>query len=151
MTDPDKAPMTIKAVPTATRTKMVRCAEKRGQTMAVWLARAVDNQANLEAGDQVEPALFEPREVGLPLVKPEPISGKPFVLADLRDAMAAAAAVATASGLPLPKVMARHAYALLTAQLREARGLSPAKPRQTLIAGGQTRIKSGQTTLNPEQ
>lgn len=73
MTDPDKAPMTIKAVLTATRMTMVRCAEKRGQTMAVWLARAVDNQANLEAGDQVEPALFEPRDVGLPTAKPEPI------------------------------------------------------------------------------
>jgi hypothetical protein len=44
--------------------------------------------------------------------------------------MHAARAVADAAGLPVPKTAARHAFALLSAELRRARGLPPLAPRR---------------------
>ena len=106
--------------------------------MGVWLERAVRNQAEREAGERVLP----PVKPGQPVASFEPVKptqemGKPLDLAGLAAALQAVATVHEAAGLPVPKVLARNASALLLAQLREARGL-PVKPRQTTRLIGQT-------------
>jgi len=139
----DKAAWTIKSVPVATRKLAVACAGRADVTMAEWLDRAVRNQANLEAGERVLPPAPRPA-AGLPAVVPGPA-----VLVDLgglADLMHAAHEVAEAAGVPMPKVTARHALALATAQLRAARGLPPTRPRQTGRRNGQT-IEGEETGL----
>ena len=64
-----------------------------------------------------------------------PASAPAVSLAEIETAMRAAAAVAAASGVPVPKVAARHCYALLTKQLRAARGLPQGRQRPRI---GQT-------------
>ena len=124
----EKAAMTIKAVPVATREKMVACARRRGETQAEWLTRAVDNQALIESRDLIEPTRFG---APVPIAQERPQAPVPGIsMVDLRDTMAAAKAVADSSGVPVPKVAARHAYALLTQQLRGARGLPQPAPRR---------------------
>lgn len=128
--EPDKAPMTIKAVPVATRKKMAACATKRGETMAEWLARAVDTQAERDAGEVVIPPgqPDKPAALARALVTVE--------TADLAALLQAVAAVGTAAGLPAG--VAREAYAAARIRLREARGL-PGKPaRKTKPPNGQT-------------
>ena len=52
--------------------------------------------------------------------------------------MDAARTIAAAAEVPIPKATARHALALMQAQLRAARGLPPLAPRQTRPKNGQT-------------
>jgi hypothetical protein len=52
--------------------------------------------------------------------------------------LGAVQAMATAADVPIPKATARHAVALVTAQLRAARGLPEKAPRQTRLKNGQT-------------
>jgi hypothetical protein len=66
-----------------------------------------------------------------------------MTMAELRAGMEALAIGATASGLPMPKEIARHANALMKARLREARGLPPVAPRKTRGRKGQTVIEEG--------
>jgi hypothetical protein len=122
MTEP-AAPITIKSFPIASREKMKAAAARRDQTQGEWLARAIETQANIEARDLVEPGLFEP-----PAPTPAP-PGMPFGLTELRLTMEAAAATAAATGVPVPKAIARHVYALLGQELRAARGIPPRAPR----------------------
>ena len=49
------APWTVKAVPVRVREKAVRYAKMDGVTMAEWLGRAVDTEANRQDGNQVIP------------------------------------------------------------------------------------------------
>jgi hypothetical protein len=135
MTDEAKTSWTIKSMLVETRLLAIACAAKRGETMGQWIDRAIKRQADIEAGDRIEPARFEP---SLPAVKPAPETGNPISMTELRQAMEAAAAVSTASGVQVPKTTARHAYALLTQRLREGRGLPPLAPRQTRARIGQT-------------
>lgn len=132
--DADKAPWTIKSVDVGVRKMAVKCALHRGETMAEWLARAVRAQANVEAGDQVIPP-SQPDSP--PMVGLNGQSRHPLGMTDLAETMRAAAMMAEASGVPAPKTAARHAFAILTATLREARGLPPVRrrERQRLIEG----------------
>jgi hypothetical protein len=140
-TDPsdadERAPMTIKAVPIKTRETIIRLSRLRKQTVAVWLANAVEQMAETQAGDGIA---FPKTSQTLPVIP----SGQPqqnratIPITDLRDAMVAAVAIAGASGLPVPKTAARHALALLTAQLRHARGLPDVQQRQLRKPIGQT-------------
>ena len=61
-------------------------------------------------------------------------------IGELADLMQAAQALAAAAGVPMPKATARHALALVTAQLRAARGLPAKQPRQTRHENGQTQF-----------
>lgn len=131
MTEPTTAPITIKAFPIAARERMKACAARRDQTQGEWLARAIDTQANLEARDLVEPALFDPRP-------PTPPPGMTLDLTELRLTMEAAAATAAATGVQVPKAIARHVYALLGQELRTARGIPARAPRQTTARIGHT-------------
>ena len=118
------APWTIKSVSTATRAKVNVAAKREGLTVGQWLERRV---AEWEAdGGPVPVRSVAPTAPGI----------APMSLSGLRDAMGAAAAVAAASGVAVPKVVARHAFAVLAAQLRDARGLPPVRPRQTQLANG---------------
>lgn len=122
----DKAPVTIKSMDQAAWETAKRSAAKAGETMAEWLARAIRQLAALEEGDRETPP-------GQPSKPPAP--GLP--VAELEGLMRAAAALADASGVPVPKRTARHAYALVSAQLRAARGLSSGSTGRRI---GQTRL-----------
>jgi hypothetical protein len=126
MADQDPAaPWTIKAVPVAVREKAVRYARMDGCTMAEWLTKAVETQANRQEGNQV-----------IPPDKPEQT---PLVVPSVGLGEAAAAlqslAQAAAAGLPVTKTAARETVALIRAHIRVGRGLPP---RQTRRQNGQT-------------
>jgi hypothetical protein len=135
--DGDKASWTIKSVPVEVRKLAVACAAKQDQTMAEWLERAVRNQANLEAGERILPPIVV-RPSAVAAVPGSPGPAVPHDMAALADLMQAAQAMAEAAEVALPKATARHALALLTAQLRAARGLPTKQPRQTRHENGQT-------------
>jgi hypothetical protein len=151
----DKASWTIKSVPVDVRKLAVACAAKQDQTMAEWLERAVRNQANLEAGERILPPAS--RAASLPAVLPlgAAVVDAPDI-GELADLMQAAQALAAAADVPMPKAMARHALALVTAQLRAARGLPAKQPRRTRHENGQTieaeaKFTRGQTYLENRQ
>jgi hypothetical protein len=126
MADQDPAaPWTIKAVPVQVREKAVRYARMEGCTMAEWLTKAVETQADRQDGNQVI----------LP-GKPEP-TPLPSPTVDLKDAAAALQALAQAAsaGLPVSKVAAREAVSLIRAHIRVGQGLPS---RQTRRQIGQT-------------
>lgn len=132
--DIERAPKTVKSMPVKPWETAVSCATKRGEQMGDWLARAITNQANLESGDRVILPDERPVSLGgetaanpvLPPLPPPP------------DLLQALAAIAAASGRPVPKDVAGHAYALTRAYLRAGRRLPPAKPRKTPPLLGQT-------------
>jgi hypothetical protein len=121
MADVEKIQMSTKAVPRITRDTIVACASRRGQTQGEWLAVAVTNQARIEEGDALIPA---GRDTGAR-------EAPPVDLVELRDTMQTAVAVSQASGVPLPKQTARHAFALLNTRMRSSRGLPALQPRKS--------------------
>jgi hypothetical protein len=126
-------PMTIKAVPIATRLKMAACATRADETMAEFLVRAVDTQAAIDAGTQVIP----PGQPDKPEDLPALVSVETADLAALLQAVAAVGAVAPS----LPRSVAREAYGAARIRLREARGL----PGKLVRRAGQTAMANGQT------
>src|SRR3954447_26090145 len=126
MADQEPAtPWTIKAVPVQVREKAVRYARMEGCTMAEWLTKAVETQADRQDGNQV-----------LLPGKPEP-TPLPSPTVDLGEAAAALQALAQAAsaGLPVSKAAAREAVSLIRAHIRVGQGLPP---RQTRRQIGQT-------------
>src|SRR5689334_9616893 len=102
-----------------------------GVTMAEWLTKAVETEAQKQEGNQVIPP-GRPRETSLP---------SPTI--ELHDAASAlqAVAVAAQAGLPVTKAAVRDTVGLIREQVRVCRGL-PAR---------QTRHRFGQTIgLAPE-
>ena len=118
------APMSIEAMPVATRRKIAACAAKQGLTAAEWLVRAVDNQANLEAGNKV---ILPGQD------KPDTPTPAPISVAELASLLTAVAAVGTATALP-PGIV-REAYAAARLRLREARGLTGNDRCYLLVTG----------------
>ena len=110
---------TIKGVPRETRKLALVGARKRGDNVARWLVSAVRNQAALDAGNQV----IAPSERPPVAAGPAP---RVQAMEELGQVMQTAAMAAQASGVPMPKALARHAYRLMTENLRAARGLQPA-------------------------
>src|SRR3954468_3125360 len=129
------APWTIKAVPVHIREKAVRYARMDGCTMAEWLAKAVETQANQKEGNLV-----------MPTGKPDQRAPSPSV--DLADAAAALQALASAAsaGLPVSKAATRDTVALIRDHMRVGRGLPP---RQTRLKIGQTFSPQLKETENP--
>ena len=62
------APWTIEAVPVAVREKAVRYARMEGVTMAEWLSRAVETQAQMQEANQV---LLPGKPGGVPRPPPQ--------------------------------------------------------------------------------
>jgi hypothetical protein len=141
--DDDKTAWTIKSVPVATRKLAVACAIKRDVTMGEWLVPAVRNQANLEAGELVIPPPNPTQSL------PSPSGSVTTDLSSLAELMRAAQALAEAAGVSVPKATARHALALTSAQLRQARGLPPKRIRQTDRENGQTIDGDGPESSRP--
>lgn len=135
--DEERAPKTIKAMPVRAWNRALAQAAKSGESMAEWLTRAIDQLADREAGERVLPP---PAPQPGPSVRDNPAAG--MAPQDMAELMQAAVAAAQASGVPLPKSVARHAFALVGGQLRAARGLPPVKPR---LPAGQTPLRIGQT------
>jgi hypothetical protein len=133
----ERAAWTVKSMPVEARKLALACAQRQDETLAVWLERAVRNQASLEAGQQVlppEPRHASPSRTTLS-IPPRVVVPDTSGLADL---LRATVETARAADVPVPKAVARHAAALATAQLRAARGLPPLAPRQTKSKNGQT-------------
>jgi hypothetical protein len=123
----DRAPWTIKGMSVETRERAVRCARKRGISVAAWMANAVDDRANLEATDRV-----------IPPGQTEPTEGQTGInLGDLA-ALLQAIVAAQAAGVRGSRTAASHACAVASERLRALRGLpSPSvrlPPRQTIEA-----------------
>jgi hypothetical protein len=130
------APWTIKAVPVHIREKAVRYARMEGVTMAEWLAKAVETQAEKQEGNQVQ----------LPS-KPTP-SSLPSPTIDVSEATAAlqSMAAAAAAGLPISKAAVRDTVALIRDHVRVGRGLPPRQTRQQI---GQTmRLNHANAAVN---
>ena len=123
------APWTVKAMPVHIREKAVKYARMDGVTVAEWLTRAVETQANRQDGNQIIPP-------GVPQA-PAPSALDLGTVAVALQAMAAAAG----AGLPVAKAAAREAVAVMRLQMRFARGL-PA--RQTRLKIGQTMSQDGE-------
>ena len=138
--DSGKAAWTIKSVDVETRKLAVACAAKAGEQMATWLERAVRNQARLETGERVLPPA---RPNGLPAVVPVAYAPPVPELGELAALMEQARALAGQAEVPIPKTVVKHALALMTAQLRSARGLPPLAPRKTKPKNGQTIAEDG--------
>ena len=135
MADPqvERTTITVKSVE-AEAWIMARAAVARtGESMGAWLSRAIRQLAEGEKG--VREILPDERPAvspGLPPVSPQ-FTAEVFpaeALALLRDTMLAAHAVSVAAGVPVPKGVATHSFALLSSHLRTARGMPPLAPRQ---------------------
>ena len=138
--DSDKAAWTIKSMDVETRKLAVACAAKAGEQMATWLERAVRNQAKLEAGQRV----FPPARPNSPTTTTPAIYEPPAPeLGGLAALMEQARALAGQTEVPISKTAVKHALALMTAQLRAARGLPPLAPRKTKPKNGQTIRQDG--------
>ena len=142
--DGGKAAWTIKSVPVETRKLAVACAAKTGEPMAVWIDRAVRNQANLEAGTRVIPPMTIPvtgQGRAVAVGKGMAIAASPIPnldMAGLSGLLTAVQAMAAASGTPIPRATTKHALALVRDQLRAARGLPGLPPRTPKPKSGQT-------------
>lgn len=138
MADTSKAGMTIKGVPIQTRQTMVSIAQQRQLSMADLLVEMVDALRANHAGNRIEmPAMPNKPNAGM-VVSPPGKLVAPLDLGELRDTMLALKAMSDAAGMPVPKHIANHAYAVLRDRLREARGMPAVKPRQTSLLIGET-------------
>lgn len=115
----DTTQLTVKSFPVASRDKMGRLAKRRGHTLSRWLSEAVDHAESVQSGDLVEPARFQPR----PQMLPEPVAAPDshLTLAEITDAMRAAADLAAVTDIALPPATVRLAYWLLADTLRSAK------------------------------
>lgn len=130
----DTAPWTIKSVPIEIRQKAVKAANAQGQTMAQWLADAVNRLADQQANNAIIPPSKPPAPMPLPEID----------LAGLGSALQAVTAAYQASCTVMPKSLGREAATTLRRYLRAVRGLPE---RQT---GGQTKRQIGQTVRQIE-
>lgn len=124
MPDDDKAPWTIKAMPQSARETATRQAKQTGQTVAEWLATAIQHQADRELRSTVIP----PGKPGQTVAVLDPASppSPPLDLAALADAVRAATGVAQAAAeAPALRGLSRDVAGLLRDQVRLARGLAP--------------------------
>ena len=114
---------TVRGVPKRYRDVASEAAVRADLSIGAWLCRAIDQavQAEHEPIDVIPPAAAAAR------------SSSPATasMGELAELMRAAQALAEATAVPIPKAAARHAVALMTGQLRAARGLAPLAPRLT--------------------
>ena len=126
-TEATRLPMTIKSVAVDTRLWMVNEAAKHGLTMAQWL-------------DRVRATGGKPPEQPMVIPPNQPLMPRADPREALADAMAAAQVVETLAraGVAMDATAMRGALSLISARLREARGLPPTRPRIAREANGKT-------------
>ncbi len=129
----DKGNWTIKGFPAEVRKQAAEAAAKRGESMGVWAARAMTAQINLERGDRVEMPSDKPRPEGLTGDNSAGSTANPLDLAVLAAAMQAAAAVAVASGKPVPRDSRSQYNGAVVSYLRAARGLPKVELRRPRV------------------
>jgi len=115
------------------RKQAAEAAAKRGESMGVWAARAMTAQINLERGDRVEMPSDKPRPEGLTGDNSAGSTANPLDLAVLAAAMQAAAAVAVASGKPVPRDSRSQYNGAVVSYLRAARGLPKVELRRPRV------------------
>lgn len=146
--DPERTTINVKGVPAPAWETARRAAAKRGDTMGTWLGRAIEMQANLEAG---------PRE--MPPEKPEANRGftgqqmeVPYVGAVTPEGFGAMmqgwASFSQATGKPPPRAVVSRANRLGDAIVRAALGL-PGQPKR-LAAGKTLTIERKPGTISPD-
>jgi hypothetical protein len=115
-----------------------KAANKAGETMGSWLSRAMDQLANLEAGERyIPPDNPANRPFGLAIANPANPDYLPALHpVDFREVATILMALKEA-GLPVQKRIGHHVNTLLNNRLREARGMPEEKARGRLtIPGG---------------
>jgi hypothetical protein len=112
---------TVRGVPKRYRDVAAEAAVRADLSVGAWLCRAIEQAVQAERA---------PLEVTAPAAAPAPRPAAAGV-GELADLMRAAQAMAEATGVPIPKATARHAVALMTGELRAARGLPPLAPRRS--------------------
>jgi hypothetical protein len=110
---------TVRGVPKRYRDAASEAAARADLSVGAWLCRAIEQAVQAERApiDALPPAGPAPRPAAAGV-------------GELADLMRAAQAMAEATGVPIPKATARHAVALMTGELRAARGLPPLAPRR---------------------
>jgi hypothetical protein len=113
---------TVRGVPKRYRDAAAEAAARADLSVGAWLCRAIEQAVQAErAPIDVLPA------AGAAAPAPRPAAARVGELAEL---MRAAQAMAEVTGVSIPKATARHAVALMTGELRAARGLPPLAPRR---------------------
>jgi hypothetical protein len=123
-------PWTIKAIATEARDAAIAQARTENLTVGQWLERRIREWT----GDAARAAP----------------GSTTISMAELTNAMNAAAATSNSSGVPLPKRTAGHAFTLLTNRLREARGMPALQPRKTTPGKAKTLELDGPDEATPE-
>jgi hypothetical protein len=125
-----RAPLTIKNFPVEARKLATACATKRGETMGDWFARAVRNQARLEAGDRIMPPVVQ--VAAEPAAAAPAVARGPAALLHTVELLRETRAVFAALGRPMPDALVKEIERLARARMREERGIAPARPRRRL-------------------
>ena len=119
----NKANWTIKDFPATVRKEAVNCAKRQDVSVATWLAAAVRNQASHDEGAAV---LLPDEQANLPA---NPADQAPTLPADPFQRLSALAA----AGLPVPRDVRGHAFAILRDEMRALRGLPPRRRRRLAV------------------
>jgi hypothetical protein len=137
--DEEKTIVNIKGVVVQSYDRAKKSAHKNGETMGSWISRAMDQLANLEAGERYIPPANPANPSGNPGANPPPVVR---IEVDFREVAAVMVAMKEA-GLPVQKRVGALVNGLLYAKLREARGV-PEQSKGTLrISHGLTEAEKG--------
>jgi hypothetical protein len=113
---------TVRGVPKRYRDTASEAAERADLSIGAWLCRAIEQAVQAERA---------PLEVTVAAAAPAAPRPAAAGVGELAELMRAAQAMAEATGVRIPKATARHAVALMTGELRAARGLAPLAPRRS--------------------
>lgn len=114
--DDEKTTINVKGVFVKAWETAKKAANRQEMTMGLWLSRASETQANLEAGPMEIPAANLPAQPGNPLTLPAE---------DLAAMMAGMVALAGATGVQPSKRTVRQVYGLIEDRVRLARADAP--------------------------
>jgi hypothetical protein len=117
--DDEKTTINVKGVSTKAWDRAKNAAAKQDETMGVWLSRAANQLADMEAGPREFPPALSAN------LRPEMVKPPGLTAPELAGLMQSMAALATATGTPPAKADIRRAYALVDDHVREARGMPP--------------------------
>jgi hypothetical protein len=147
--DDERTIINVKGINVRSYEGAKKAANKAGETMGSWLSRAMDQLANLEAGERyIPPDNPANRPPGLAIANPANpayLPARPPV--DFREVAAVIMALKE-PGLPVQKRIGHHVNTLLNNRLREARGLPEEKVRgrPIEISHGLTEAENGKAS-----
>lgn len=128
MTEADKAPWTIKAMPSVARELATRRAKQAQQNVGDWLAAAIESHVEQERRASVIPP-GQGGQTNQSVARYDP-APQPLDLLTLAQAVASVTAMAQAAAeTPALRGLSRDVAGLLRDQVRQARGLPPVSRR----------------------